>query len=430
MTAALPAPPRFGPPVPGPPPLLPEKWRAAVLLTPFDDGQLLVAEVTYDWSVQAMRVTLVGLDAGALDLLFDPTGSYLLVTDEPGGPPTGCAPVSARGTVPAPDLLRTIGLRCLGTQTVSGADVGWLVGQRPCTNGYQNPPPPTAPLVSNMFWTRVDNGHPWRMMMVNQTNDYGLPVLGEFPMAHLPTFEPLPVTDLGSLRQACDGVSATRSGPAADSPAALAALVAATPVDRTAALGWIDRTIPGLRPAPASPTLPSWADRMYLTGMTTPTTEPVVYPTAVSYDWTITRMRTRFTVTDEEVLDTYLTGDHTYLVQRDAGGGHTCLKQLPVGLVKPDWPTVDGGVCRGQIVDNPQLSPGRTTQLIVLPSDPPRVFWAWYTLDSDPVLFLEVPQLCDVMLVLTDYWDRIDDPPEWPDGTFDIPSDCLDGREG
>ena len=148
-------------------------------------------------------------------------------------------------------------------------------------------------------------------------------------------------------------------------------------------------------------------------------------PTQVFYDWPRQRMLTRFFLPDNQgVDDAILTGSETFLVQRLPDGHHKCLKKLPVGLPKPNWMTVDGGVCKGVLVNNPQLSPNRTTKLIVLPSTPGRFFWVWYTSLDQPILFMEVPQLCDVMLILTDYsyfWPN----PEIPfdPSLFDIPKD-------
>jgi hypothetical protein len=101
------------------------------------------------------------------------------------------------------------------------------------------------------------------------------------------------------------------------------------------------------------------------------------------------------------------------------------LGTVPVGLPYPNWTEIDGGVCKGVITNNPQLSPNKTTQIFTLNSMPPRVFWIWYTTANQAIMFAEVPQACNVELILTDYFDYDPAPPPFDPALFVIPPDCL-----
>jgi hypothetical protein len=164
---------------------------------------------------------------------------------------------------------------------------------------------------------------------------------------------------------------------------------------------------------------------MFLTSYSTPTAGPAPFPTQVFYDWTIKRMLTRLWLPGGAFEDAILDASSTHLVVRKPDGTHICGKVLPVGLVKPDWAAQDDGRCRAVITDNPALSPGRTTNICVLPSRPGQVFWTWYTSDDAPVMFVEVPQACDVILLLTDYADWEASPGPFDPSLFVVPPDCL-----
>lgn len=432
MSETFPSPPFLTPCEARTPPPLPDKWHAVALLTPFYNSQLLVADIYYDWSVQAMRVTLYGLEQGYADVLYTPDGFYLLASVEPSGPPEQCfGPISMPSRVPSPNWLETIDVECQGLQEILGVNSSWWVGFTPCTNGYQNPPPLKPPNVANWFWFREDNLCPWRMMFINQDNPYHLPVLGYFPVVHLPTFEPVSSTDLPAILHICQSQVKPLDKPLQiTSGQDIEQLVASnsvsqTRIDQDTIQTMIQQLIPGLRPPPQDCELPYWPDRLFLTSLSTPTPGPVPNPTQVYYDWPSQRMLTRLYGSDNSLEDAILTDSTTYLIKRFANGTHQCLKKLPVGLPRPNWPTHDGGQCKAVIENNPDLSPNRTTQVIVLPSTPGRVFWIWYTTENEAVMFVEVPQLCDVQLVLTDYFDYQANPQPFDKSLFEIPPDCL-----
>jgi hypothetical protein len=159
---------------------------------------------------------------------------------------------------------------------------------------------------------------------------------------------------------------------------------------------------------------------------TIPTAALSVSPTTIHYDWPISRMLTRLSGADGTYDDLVLTDTKTYDVSYAADGSHTCNGTEPVGLPRPDWPTTDGGQVMAVIDGGTGLSPYGTTQLIALPSDQGRTFWIWYTTPDDrAVLFTEVPQLCDVGLVLIDYTEYEPNAKIDP-SIFAVPADCQE----
>jgi hypothetical protein len=168
-----------------------------------------------------------------------------------------------------------------------------------------------------------------------------------------------------------------------------------------------------------------------MTALSTPTFEPhpfpnQPYPTQVYYDWANQHQLTRFFLPDGSLEDAILTNSITYMVARFPDGTHKCLGTVPVGLPYPNWPTHEGTcTCKGVITNNPQLSPDKTTQIFTKDSMPPRHFWFWYSTANEAIMFAEVPQACNVELILTDYFDFMPNPPAFDPSLFVVPPDCL-----
>ena len=445
MSAAdFPQPPIFSPCGATTPPSLPEQFHAIALLTPFTNTQLVVADIYYDWSVPGMRVTTYGLESGYADFLYLPDSYFILDSENGGEPKQVFGPIATTEQVPAPNWLTNYKVTCNGIQEVVGVNTNWWCDVTMNTNPPAPiPPDPTAHPAANWFWMRSDNQYPWRMMFINTTNDYKLPFIGRFAIVHFPTFEATNDTGLSELLQTCQSQSQQldsktavklRVKKAEDTYALLNGQpFLSSNVNREKTLGKIQELIPGLNPPDNNP-LPSWPSRLFMTALSTPTFEQPPtpnqpYPTEVYYDWTIQRQLTRFHIPSPSgaLMDLILTDSQTYVVLRLPDGSHQCLKNLyvSVGLVRPDWPTHDGAVCKGSITNNPQLSPNKTTQIFTLPSMQSRVFWIWYTTDNVAIMFAEVPQACNVKLVLTDYFAYIPSPPAFDPSLFQIPADCL-----
>jgi hypothetical protein len=449
MANSAPRPSGLAPCTSSAPPELPGGWYAVALLTPFTSAYPAVAEVTYSASLRAMVIGCYDLGGGGTGVLVLGDGTYFVY---PNWPDTGPAygPFSnSRWQVPAPDWLADKQLQCMGTGAVLGVDCEWWGGLTPCTNGGG------TNQVGAWIWADTAQRLPFRIMFIDQSNPYRLPVLGDAAMVHLPTFENHDGAGLEALvaetrraRQAPRRFGA-RSRPAAHArrggawsssraagiagPVTIWSLLEArrpqiSPERRAANLARVGELIPGLRPLSGGCTpysLPTWPGRLAMTALTIPTGQVAVYPTEVFYDWSLKRQASRFYEPDGSRMDTILEAGITYDVTYHADGSHSCDGTDPVGLPRPNWPAADNCQCRAAIVDHPRLSPGRTTVIFTCPSDPPRVFWIWYTDDGAPVMFSEVPQHCGVTFTLIDYASFDPNPGPFPAGVFDVPADCL-----
>ena len=100
MTSAFPMPPTLTPCGSTTPPNLPQKFHAVALLTPFNNSQLVVADILYDWSVQAMRITTYGLERGYADFLYTSDGYYILDSSNGGPPKNIFGPIATTEQVP------------------------------------------------------------------------------------------------------------------------------------------------------------------------------------------------------------------------------------------------------------------------------------------------------------------------------------------
>jgi len=423
MTTAFPAPPQLAPPPPGPPRPLPERWRAVALLTPWRSAQLVVAEVVCDSTLDAMRVRLHGLEQGRAELLFTDGAGYVVHRRAEGTSLEG--PVAVPVMVPGPDWLADH-VVCQGVGDVLGIPCTWWTGSTTCRNSYQNQKTPPS-TVANTFNLRADTGAPLRFVFVNPDNDYRLPVLGAYAIVHLPEFAALDHTDLQDLLDLVPKAMPPAPGLGLATADDFDRLLAASDIDPADPTDGVATLLPGIGPPGDHGRLPSWPERMFLTSFSTPTAGPAPLPTQVFYDWPRRRMLTRLWTPDGGYEDAVLDSSSTHVVARHPDGSHTCVSVLPVGLVKPHWAGDDRGACRAVIKDHPVLSPGRTTYVCVLPSRPGQVFWTWYTGDDEPVMFIEVPQACDVMLLLTDYADYDPAPGPFDDALFDVPADCRTG---
>ena len=441
MTSSFPMPPTIAPCGSKTPPNLPQAFHAIALLTPFNNSQLVVADIYYDWSLQAMRITTYGLEQGYADFLYIQDEYYILDSVNGGLPTNFFGPIATTEQVPPPNWLATFKATCNGIGEVLNVNTNWWCSLTKNNNGTAPIPPTPCPNIdsANWFWLRTDNQMPWRLMLINTTNEFNLPFIGWFAFVHFPTFESIPSASLTDLVQKCKARS-TRLDLESAAPLKISTYedvyhlvsgkpLLSEPVNQANVLDKIQDLIPGLTP-PTNNSLPTWPNQLFMTALTTPTFEPhpfrnQPYPTQVYYDWNNQRQLTRFFLPDQSLEDVILTSSTSYLIARFPNGTHKCLGTVPVGLPYPDWTERDGGVCKGVITNNPQLSPNRTTQIFTLNSMPPRVFWIWYTTANQAIMFAEVPQACNVELILTDYFDYNPAPPPFDPSLFVVPPDCL-----
>lgn len=456
----FPRPPVLSPVDAGSPPRLPDRFSAIALMMPFqggtaDDpadsrGQVYAADVTYDWSVQAMRVAAHGVEGKPVDLLFVGAEMYVIDHRADGGL-RFFGPMQADAPVPQTDWLAGRGIRCQGRGDVGGIACDWWLGWTPNANGLSptdpQPPKGTQIDVCNWIWTRADTGLPFRLFFNNVGNPYRLPVLGAYPMTYFTRFEPVDRTQLPKLVHLAqqeavrvpEGVAFPAPGRGLEDlydamHARDGAFMAGAPADGAAGL------VEGLKPAAPGAPLPEWSPRMCMTGWTFPTAKNPQFGTAcmpirVFYEDERDQMLTRawLAVNDldsADVMDMILHDGATHMVLRTPDGGFKCHGTKPVGPPYRDWAARDRGRPKAVIQDNPVLGPGRTLHITALPSTEGRWFWVWYTPDNDGVLFMEVPQKGNVGLVVTDY-DVFDHaPPPFPQDAFEVPAECLKQAAG
>jgi len=437
MTDAFPLPPTLSPKAPG----LPRKWRGVALLTPYRNGEIFAAEVSYDWDKATMLVTLWGLEGSARQRLY--VGDQFFVLTPAGEKDAKTfGPFPSVTPVPAPDWLAPHGMAHVGAGAVMGVDCDWWVGFSPNVNGYQTgTTPPVIPQVCNWVWTRRGTGLPFRLFFTNSDNPYRLPELGDFSTTIFTDFVVDDTIDLGPLvaRVRAEAVApsadvaraVTAATSSAEMQAAVEPLEVPAKIDPVIMAG---KLVKGLAPPPADAPLPEWDERLCITGYTYPTAKslqlPPVLPMRVFYDWTKKRMLTRCALTVSEfdqgaVQDLILDSSITHIVIRNPDGSHVCGPTVPVGLPKPHWAKDAGGIPKAVIKDNPVLGPGETIHVTTIASTGGRWFWVWYTPQNDGRLFMETPQFGDVGLVLTDYARFDHDPPPFPDSAFEVPADCL-----
>jgi hypothetical protein len=316
-----------------------------------------------------------------------------------------------------------MGATGIATAPILEVDCTWWASDSPCTNGCQQEgaDPKT---VGSWTWLRADDAAPWRMFFVDKSNPYKLPVIGAFAMVNWARFAPVEQPDLDEIAEECRREARPPSSGVDADPVELLAKQEEASSD-----GPPPGLIPGLHlPAP-EPTLPTWPDTLLMEATTIPTAQLTVNPTIVCYDWPIRRMLTRlFDDGSGGYDDLLLTDSTTYDVSYAPDGSHKCNGHSPPGLPWPDWPERDDGQVKAVVDEGSPLSPYGTTQLIALPAVPPRMFWVWYTTpENRAVLFTEVPQLCDVTLVMIDYWTY--EPGQTFDPSlFEVPADCLKPR--
>lgn len=437
-----PAPPRLTRPTGNAiPPLLPSRYTATMLGTPYRNGQvcavrLLFQEASANFPDNGMLIEFVGAQEGKLMVLYSGDKFYLM------SPTTNwVGPFDSTVSVPGTDWLRSLNLSLQGHGDLMSRACDWWLGYSPNQNGYVGTPPPTPAQVCNWFWLDSATGFPFRMFFTSTGNPTGLPFIGTFfSTLNVTEFTPLISQEDAALFEAPTTIEtpSPKLAEAAKSADTFDTLLAAV---RTHApeLEHLDGApgdlIEGLGPPPPNPTAPFWSPRMWLTGYTFQTSEPSgqysgddAMPLRVFYEYDANgkHMLTRcalsqFGFETVDVMDIILSATGNQTVIRFPNGGHVVEPPGQFGLVKPNWAAQDNPVFRAQIDNNPVLCPGKTLIVTTLPSDHDRWFWVWYTQDGHGQLFMETPQCGDVGLVLTDYFSFDTDPPPFPPGWHTVP---------
>ncbi|MBI1781703.1 MAG: hypothetical protein HYR66_10085, partial [Sphingobacteriales bacterium] len=368
---------------------LPQKWAAVALLSPFDGSTMYISLITYDYSLKAMRTVVADYEGGFADLITINDSTWLL--DEN----SNCLKPVAAGMwkVPAPDWVNSTDHNCAGIKPILEVPVQWW---RYAAGG-----------VGNWLWTRTDNGYPWRMMFVNDSNIYKLPLLGNFSMANFITMESINESNLGpivnSCRQSAKNLNAAKFN--------IQSLLKDSRLNITAGekekrLAWLGSHAAGISLPDSSISLPVWPQTFSAKSLMTPVNRTATYPTNIFYDWRIKKQLTAMQQPDKSVVDAYLIDSVTYIVQKFVDSTQ-CQGVLPhLGPATPRWAYVDK--CQSKLVlTNTPLSPNRKTLIFTCPIEEGRVFWIWYTAEGKPIVFFETspPVSEGTSLSLADYYD-------------------------
>ncbi len=396
-------------------PVLPPRWHAVALMSPFKIGQLDVGEFVSDATVPAMRATVDGLELGAVDLLITDKDTYLL--EGPHAAPTGCVSLGAKFKPPAKWLAPQA--VCIGEAPVAKTDVSWWAT-------------PGAGEQATWYWYRKETGLPWRSVFLSPSPNP--PVIGDYAMSYFPTFEPLQQTKLAQLSQFCAASARKADATVAQARTARDLMrienkaAEAERATRIKALipGFSHDACAGFKPVP-------WPDQFSMTAILTPQRfGQAPFSAIIYYDWPRS---------EAQVAGMYqgappqLTGvvmmkkGVGFWLGRQPDKGLACTADFP-GMVRPTWKSAAFCECRGVLDHNPAIDPSGVIQILACPIkwQVNHVMWSWYRPDGAPLVFMEAAASAGGVM-LADYERWL--PGEVPPATFfDVPKQCVAGPSG
>ncbi|WP_292286863.1 hypothetical protein [Marivita sp.] len=424
-------------------PDLPDSWISHALVNPYRDEPVRAVRTICVHSKQRMYHTSCGVDETAFRLFFDQSNLYLFPDDQTT-PPIG--PISMGHPVPGRDMFSAHGLLSQGAGYLYNQPVDFFLGYSPQANGYSHTDHPDDMKTCNWVWGRKaasDHLLPLRWFFTNANNPCAIPYLGLFALATFETFTA--GTDPDQLDGAADrclradppsaalGSALRQATTSAEIHAAICDTLPDRPEFWKGATGLPGQIITGLHAPETGTKEPEWQNRMKMTGFTYQTAwhdpseklgDPAM-PLRVYYEWPDTGVEDAHMLThlsldqsawdDADHMNIYLDadGNDTFILYRSGDPGF--LGHGKNGIVKYDWAAQDHGTARATLKDNPLICPGENLNITTLPNGD-RHFWVWYTPGNKGVLFMEIPQKADVLLVLTDYYTYDMAPPAFPDG--------------
>jgi hypothetical protein len=214
-------------------PRLPDKWRAAFLMAPFTQAQLVLADIVQDQKIPATWVKLYGLRHGSADFLIVGKDTYVLASTESG---IECTSLGDTGWRPLPQDWLKPQSHCSASAPIAETEVDW----------WKTPIEP-AP-ATDWIWFKTSDRTPFRLVFQSPSNR--LAVLSHYASSHQVQFEPLAQTELAGVVAACRGA---RVAPSAGVVALRRELDAMTRAGERAD-GEIERIMPALhRSCPVAP---------------------------------------------------------------------------------------------------------------------------------------------------------------------------------
>lgn len=358
-------------------PALPKLWRAVALLFPYTTSQLDIAELIYDGTVPALRATVTGAESGSVDLLITSEQTWQLTG--PREAPNACVALGRAFKLPTERWLSPQA-QCVGRTSVSGNAI----------EGWRMPAGQAANPSATWFWYRGASRLPWRAMFTELVSDP--PVIGEYSLSYFPTFEAIPRSNLGALRDMCRARATAATPPSASG--GVRALMTASQLSDDERARRIQTMMPGFSRRACTGMQPyDWPKRFHMTAIMTPTTFGYgPYPSEIFYDWEgtksmLTRMRNPAAPQSPESIDALLVNDSDgYDIRRPAGVASACSQPYP-GVIRPDWMRHDKCQCRGVITNNATFGAKDTVQILSCPIEHESTFWAIYRTNGAPVTF-------------------------------------------
>ncbi len=409
--------PMFSPCHPATPPVLPLRWRAVGLMLPYLRQQLAVGEFVRDGSVPAMRATLYGLEAGAVDLLITDKETYRL--DGPHDAPNACTALGPKYN-PPPDSWLSPKSVCDGEASVGTKNTQWWKTAGPDGRAVWQ-------------WYRTDNRLPWRIMFPARNAEPA--VIGDYAATYFTTFAPVAETNLGRLRDLCVAKAQKPDAATAAATTAPELMAAGKDIGESERATQIAKLIPGVsRQACSRVTTTSWPNQFVMTAVLTPIQFKFTpLPSMIYYDWDdagtmVGLMNSPHTVPPALELESVQKKGIGYGIERRPNGAFACRAATP-GVVRPNWMSAAGCTCSAVIDHNPELGPNEVSVIRACPvkGEGQHVNWSWYTTEGRPILFTE-PEAMGLGLNIADYH-------RWLPGVkmsrdaFDLPAVCTPAAE-
>lgn len=422
-------------------PQMPDAWISRALVNPYYDDEIRAVRTVCVHSKAQMFHQSYGVAETAFSLFFKDGDLYLMPHDRTTAP---IGPIGMDVAVPGRNMFAVHGLLNQGSGFLYNQPVNFYLGYSPEANGYKGNTPPTAMQTCNWVWAKKTQKLeclPLRWFFTNANNPCGIPYLGLFALATFENFESSDAVDqldwASDLCKSADAASASLISAlqnAKDTKAFHGAIVdnlKNRPEFWQGSSEQPGQIITGLGPADKGTGEPEWDKRIKMTGFTYQTSKhdpseglgDAAMPLRVYYDWPSTGLQDAHMLThlslnqhewfDADHMDIFLDakGNDTFVTFQD---GHTKFEgHDATGIVKYNWAAMDHGAAKASLRNNPLICPGEVLNITTLPNDD-RHFWVWYTPENKGVLFMEIPQKADVLLVLTDYYTYDMDPPAFP----------------
>lgn len=415
-------------------PVFPEAWTATALLTPFGgltasaplttSDELVIATISYYARISggpALRIRLFLLESLLYyDFYFqtNPTTGqtkWYWVVSDPSDPNPNPPVIQSFGGFQTPTQVPK--QTFLGDKNFSYVGT-WNVVNQPC-DGFSA----TAGQAGTWFSFLAQTSTPSRIMNVDDTNDFAIPVLGAYYLVNFITFNPNPSPDVATIEGAAENnaPSSNATSPmltlqdiqtAMSNPPSGASQVSCTPAD-------IAAIIPGISLPQSQPQPPAWTDQMqsvcYMMGQDT-----YPYYCQVYYDYTVNQSQTSVFVTTQGTTQ-YNSRQDMVLPRGTVGPAlnyewnaansqwdSSCFSPGGgvVPMPVPNFVQAGGGICRAVIQDNPYFGPGQVTIWSVSlggASD----FWYWFDARQRGVVFSLAPA---GSLTMIDYQTFVQNP--------------------